>query len=390
MKKRLIMLFMATAVVFSLSGCKKSPEVEAVETQIESFGEVNEESGEKIKEIEDAYNALEQKEQKHVKNYKKFVKYEEEYNKLLADKVVKLIDKIDTSDVEKGSKDIKKAAEEYEKLTDEQKEFVTNYETLENAEDALMKLRVEEVEKLIAAAVKDSNDESVMVYDSVKKAKDAYKQIDDEHKKDVKSYSKLEQADEKITARLVKNAQSIIDNALANESEENYKAAENAYNSLHSEARSQIKNYDLVSDGYEEFKAKSPIKLNSCHISKNSYSNYADFYINAVNESGKDVREFSLVAFIYDGDGLPVKVQFGYDDYLSLRYSQSLKAGGSTSGNVYWSTYGDYYDMKYAVVFVNSIDYFDGTTWTNPNIGKYMTKYENQKLDLNDKHILNK
>ena len=153
MKKRLIMLFMATAVVFSLSGCKKSPEVEAVETQIESFGEVNEESGEKIKEIEDAYNALEQKEQKHVKNYKKFVKYEEEYNKLFADKVVKLIDKIDTSDIEKGSKDIKKAAEEYEKLTDEQKELVTNYETLESAEDALMKLKVEEVEKLMMKAV---------------------------------------------------------------------------------------------------------------------------------------------------------------------------------------------------------------------------------------------
>ena len=223
MKKRLVMLLMATVVVFSLSGCKKSPEVEAVETQIESFGEVNEESGEKIKEIEDAYNALEQKEQKHVKNYKKFVKYEEEYNKLLADKVVKLIDKIDTSNIKKSIDAVAEASTEYSKLTDDQKEFVSNYDVLEGAEKQL----VDETEKLIKTA-------------------------------------------------------------LENGTEENYRAAENAYLALSGNIKSQITDYSEMAAAY--------LKLSTGNLKAGDYgrSEFSDIFVS--------INNYNIPSEYYNGD----------------------------------------------------------------------------------------
>ena len=188
MRKRLVILLMATVVIFSFSGCKKSPEVEAVENQIESFGEVNEESGEKIKEIEDAYNALEKKDQRHVKNRKKLAKYEEEYNKLFADKVVEMIDKIDTSDINA----IEEASAEYSKLTDDQKKLVSNYDVLEGLEKKLAC----EVEKLIKTALENGTEENYRA------AENAYLALSDNIKSQITDYSEMANAYLKYTKNI--------------------------------------------------------------------------------------------------------------------------------------------------------------------------------------------
>ena len=128
---------------------------DAVIEKINAIGEVTLESGAAIEAAETAYNELTDDQKLLVNNYEILTNARTVYDKLTADKaavdsVIALIDAIGTPDI--NSLDaITKAQEEYDKLSDELKERVTNKEALDNAKNiyAEQKQAVDQVIEMI-------------------------------------------------------------------------------------------------------------------------------------------------------------------------------------------------------------------------------------------------
>ena len=151
MKRTILLFCVVLAIAFSLSACK-SEQVKEVEKKIDNIGTITLDSGSEISEIEEEYNKLSEEEKAQVENAQKLTDSKNKYSELKkkesekrVDNVVKLIDAIGnyTPQNEKEDKDyelskknyekVKKAYDAYEKLTDEEKEKVTNYSTLSKA-----------------------------------------------------------------------------------------------------------------------------------------------------------------------------------------------------------------------------------------------------------------
>ena len=148
------------------NGTDISPEEQAEEviSLILNIGEVNLNSLELIEEAENAYNRL-SNEAKQLINSETYqvlldarATYEELYNQNIVNIVIELIDSIGQVTLESESL-IKKAEQAYNKLNEEQKLLVTNYNELLNAREVLNEL-LEEVKRqeqvLYSGLFKDS------------------------------------------------------------------------------------------------------------------------------------------------------------------------------------------------------------------------------------------
>ena len=119
-----------------LTGCGKSKEAQAVDDQIVAIGEVSLESEELIVVAENAYSALSSDDKDSVEGYGKLKAAREEYDKLVEEQKPLLIsDKIKAvnEDPLSYSKDeIKKIVDEFDSLTDDQKENVESKNFVNN------------------------------------------------------------------------------------------------------------------------------------------------------------------------------------------------------------------------------------------------------------------
>ena len=94
-----------------------------------------------------------------------------------------------------------------------------------------------------------------------------------------------------------------------------------------------------------------------------------------------------LRIFAYDKDGVPVKVRF--DDFtIRLNDTNAIKPGESANKNGYWTLYGDYHNMQQIVLYVEEIEFFDGTTWENPQSNTLFAKYNETILEAGDENVL--
>jgi len=118
----------------------------------------------------------------------------------------------------------------------------------------------------------------------------------------------------------------------------------------------------------------------------------AKFFINAQNITEKVIKEFTMRIFAFDNDGVPTKVDISvYNDFTCrLNYSSPLKAGARTSSNSYWQLYGEYKDMKQFVVFVEEVEFYDGTTWENPQNSILYSQYDEKILEAGDENVLSR
>lgn len=154
-----------------------------VKKLIDAIGEVTENSGSAIDAAREAYDALTPAQRELVDNYEDLVNAERAYQTILDKKAAAQVDALIEAigEVTEDSGDaIKAARDAYNALTDEQKEFVENYDKLEKAE-------VKYVEALIDAigvVTKDSGEK-------IKAARDAYDALTDEQKKLVENYGTL-------------------------------------------------------------------------------------------------------------------------------------------------------------------------------------------------------
>ncbi|MBR5571405.1 MAG: hypothetical protein IKV99_02030 [Oscillospiraceae bacterium] len=171
---------------------KETTKVEAVEDLIAAIGKVTVDSGDIIKAARAAYNTLTKDEKDLVSNYDDLEDAEEAYEDFAAAKTVMdliaAIGKVTTGSEAK----ILKARNAYEKLTPAQKKLVSNYDDLEDAEEELEEAKVEYVEDLIASigtVTKDSKQK-------IDRARSAYNGLSASNKKAVRNLNVLLAAEE--------------------------------------------------------------------------------------------------------------------------------------------------------------------------------------------------
>lgn len=331
--KSKILVFLVLMLSFLLTGCGKTEEAQAVDDLILSIGEVKDSSEKAISEAEEAYNALTEGEQKSLENYEALVESRQKFDSLKANAVEEAIDKIGTVD-EKSKQVITKARMEYDTLSVEQQALVKNFNILTNAEqmyDSIMMGKVAEVEALI-----DGIGEIVF----------------------------------------------------SDECEQALKAAENAYRALEVSYRSKVQNEHTLTDARKAYNQLSPIQLNYYKLSRDIIRTPI-ISVNVKNVSEKVIKSYSLRLFAYDADGVPTKVYF---DRFSAKLgdTDSLKPGAytGTSGG-YWNLYqAKYSDLKQFVIYPEEVEFYDDTTWENPQSGILFTRYNEKVLADGDENIL--
>ena len=120
--------------------------VELVVKNIDDIGTVSEESENKILTAKGLYDKLNDDEKKQIKNFNKLEEAEKEYESIIVNKCIEKINQIGTVSLESKEK-IEEADKIYKSLDENNKKLVTNYEVLKNAKKTYETLKKEEEEK---------------------------------------------------------------------------------------------------------------------------------------------------------------------------------------------------------------------------------------------------
>ena len=336
-----------------------------------------------IEAAESYYDSLEEKDQKKVSNYKKLVEARNKCDELIAQEVVT---KIENLSANAEIYEINSVRYGYDNLTENQKTFVSNISVLEEIEVAYYSEFIETAINKIDAIKYSQGPVSSDHEKAYKEAASALEKVPEVYHSKVTNIEKLESIRNAMDKYYLEDAQKLINVSLKEKS--GYSKAEEAYNKLTDKQKKLVENYDNFKAEYEEYLTKSPLQLLNYRISENSIGT-PTIYLSAKNVGDQIIKEFTVLIFVYDEEGVPVSV--GYNDYYkNLSYDDALKIGKKTEGNTYWTLYGmnDKSDIKHVVAIVNEVEFFDGSTWKNPDYSDLLVKYEQQIISTNDPNIL--
>lgn len=249
----------------------ESQQVQQVYNEIASIGAVTLDSGDKINKVENSYNQLSPKCQRHVKNRKELANARNTFDSLKAENVVNTINGIGSVKLMSASK-ISKARKSYDELTQEQKDRVSNYNSLTAAEETLNKLQIEDCESKIT----EIGTVSIESLALIKTANEAYDKLSDAQKSEVSNYNKLQAAVDNYNEISVKNCIYLIDSIgeVTLDSEKAIKSAEAAYNALLE--KNAVTNHTILTDARKVLdqlkaeKAEREKTLNPGDVVKNS------------------------------------------------------------------------------------------------------------------------
>ena len=151
MKKVLVFLVVAMLYVF-VCGCGKSESVIAAEEAVKAIGNVTLESEEAIAAAEEIVSSLSEEDAKTFSMQEELTKARDTYTALVEqekiNEVIALVDAIGAVTLDSGEK-VDAAQEAYDDLSEENKQGVSNYSTLQQAETELDALRAEEKQKVL-------------------------------------------------------------------------------------------------------------------------------------------------------------------------------------------------------------------------------------------------
>ena len=174
----------------------------AVDNLISKIGTVTINSGAAINAAWNGYNKLTAEQKELVTKLSTLQEATRKWNKLKADEVIKLIDKIEDPVTEKSSASIGAARKAYDALTKDQKNLVTNVKKLTDAETAYAKLTASEEDKKKAQEVMDKiskiGDVTKDSEQNIKDAREAYDALTDLQKRLVDNYNVLTAAETKL------------------------------------------------------------------------------------------------------------------------------------------------------------------------------------------------
>lgn len=120
--------------------------IKDVDDKISAIGKVTLESEDKIKKARDAYKGLTDSEKNEVTDYEVLVKAENDYEEMVINNCIELIDNIGKVTL-KSKKQIDKAQNQYDSLTNDAKFKVTNYNKLKQAVEKYEVLEQAEIDK---------------------------------------------------------------------------------------------------------------------------------------------------------------------------------------------------------------------------------------------------
>ena len=205
--------------------------------------EVTKDSKTAIENAREAYEALDDTLKSQVQNLTKLEEAEKAYDQLMAKEVMDKIDAIGEVTLE-SEQAIQEAEEAYEALTEAQKESVTNYNKLTEAQKAWADLKSTEADKAKAAKVKALIDAiGDVTLDSeaqIREARAAYEALTDVQKPYVDNLETLKSAEAALTdlknQKAADDVEALIDNIgtveLTTDCENAINAARRGYNSL--------------------------------------------------------------------------------------------------------------------------------------------------------------
>lgn len=193
MKKALSLILVLT-MCLTLGACGKSKAVTAAEELIAAIGEVTYQSGEAIQKAEDAVAALSVEEKETVETLAQLTEARKKYDEISAVKPVEeLIANIGTVSLEsEGSITIARTA--YDALSSEYKDNVSNYADLQMAEQTFSDKRVEEVIGLIDEIVIEDIVVSDTVKEAISGIYTKYNALTEEEREKVTNYETLNKA----------------------------------------------------------------------------------------------------------------------------------------------------------------------------------------------------
>lgn len=186
------------------SGSGTTDKVNNVISLIKKIGTVNKNSGTAIQKAWDAYNALTADQKAKVTNLEDLKKATEQWNQLMAEEVVALIQKIPSTVTEASKQEIEAARKAYDALTDDQKALVTNYRVLAQAETAYARLVATDADKQAAQKVMDLI-AAAQTQEEIAAAREAYDALTDLQKKLVENYDLLVAAESGVAGSAAMN-----------------------------------------------------------------------------------------------------------------------------------------------------------------------------------------
>lgn len=226
--------------------------VESVIAAISDIGETKIESSNiKITKAEEMYNELSKKCQYHVTNHKKLLEAMNNYNSYKAKETNSLIDQIGNVTLDSYSI-IDKAKESYDALSEDQKKLVTNQKNLFSAIEKITNLKIENAESKISAigtvTLKSDSD--------IKEARELYNKLTNDEKSYIKNYDDLKNAENKYNQLAINNCISLIDaiGTVTLESKSKIDKAKKIYSSLSKELQRQITNHSVLLNARDEYK----------------------------------------------------------------------------------------------------------------------------------------
>lgn len=165
----------------------------------------------------------------------------------------------------------------------------------------------------------------------------------------------------------------------AEEANDNFKAIEQ-YGKVIQE---DIGNYDIAQAKVDELNKKIedsiPVKVVGTRLDRNIIGNQV-LNVQLNNKSDKPTKQINFVAFAYDKNKLPVKVNFGYDDYIGFKLDTPLQPGETSRNDWTWDLYPQGNDVAEVVVVLKEVEFFEGEKWTNPSFSASIEKYAGKQL----------
>ena len=222
-------------------------DVKAVIDAIDALGTVTLQKEQAIVTARSMYDSLASSEKTYVTNYAKLVSAEQTLSGLKVNNVISLINNI--GEVSLGSQSVISAARTaYNKLTNDQKNLVTNYSVLTEAENCLSELQIQNVISLIDLI--DSLEEvDLSDEETIKTARTAYNKLTASQKESITNYSDLVQAETALSGLQIQNVTSLINSlpeTITLEDKTAVTEARVAYNKLSADQKKEVTNYNKL------------------------------------------------------------------------------------------------------------------------------------------------
>lgn len=319
-------VFAAIIIIVVLAFCVANRDVLSAKMAIGSIGKVTIDSENKITAAREKYNKVPKAKQSKVSNYKTLEKAEKEFSPFkqqLADieSVKNKIKEIGTVTAESTYK-ITAAREAYDKLPEENKKRVDNYDVLEKAEAENSKLRIEKANSSIDAIGEVTLERAK----NIEIARNAVNNLSDDEKKSVANLAALEAAEKKLSELKAEKVIKLIDEIgeVTLDSEGEIKKASEEFNKLSDAEKTLVKNEKVLNDAnstYEELeKQVRREKLQAALTSMNTkydkvrgitwyepkvqpkYINVRSYFLPYIGKYDKQKDPFLRVKSVYMGD----------------------------------------------------------------------------------------